>query len=372
MSEDKKKLNDLFSKAFANQENNKEAKEEKQEQTTKDETNVENSKEENETELIKEDVNMKNTEEELKEELVEELNSIFEEEMEEQENEELDSENPLESNSSTMIKIEDLEDYPDQPFKVYTEDKESEMIDSIRVNGIIQDLIVRPLPSGKYQILAGHNRKNCAKKAGLTEVPCQIKDVDDDTAKLILIDTNLVQRKDYLPSEFAKALQIKKEVYAKNSVKSDFFDEISKEQNMSRGNIQRYLRLNFLTDELMTRVDNKEIGVKTAEDLSFLKPEEQNKLEEFLQESGKKVTIVQARKLKEESEKENFNADVIKSIMAESKKQEEEEDEDTDAVEIKFSKEELDKYFENFEDIGEIKEFIISILEDYIKVDTNG
>ena len=109
-----------------------------------------------------------------------------------------------------MISIDKLEDFPNQPFKPYSEEKQAEMIESIKINGIIQDLIVRPLPNGKYQILSGHNRRDCAKIVGLTELPCKIKDIEDDDASLILIDSNLIQRKDFFPSEMAKGLLIKK------------------------------------------------------------------------------------------------------------------------------------------------------------------
>ena len=259
-----------------------------------------------------------------------------------------------------MIRIEDLEDYPDQPFRAYSEEKENEMMDSIKVNGIIQDLVVRPLKNGKFQILSGHNRKRCAVKLGYKELPCKIKDVDDDEAKLMLVDTNLVQRKEFYPSETAKALKIKREIYRKKDVKSNFFDEISKEQNMSRGNIQRYLRLNFLTPEMMERVDNNEMTIKIAEDISFLTKEEQNKLNSMLEAKPRKITANQAKRLREESDRNNLSERTFKGILENTEKEENKE------IEIKFTKEEVDKYFKDFNNAKEIKEWILSMFEDLL------
>ncbi|MCI9016189.1 MAG: ParB/RepB/Spo0J family partition protein [Clostridia bacterium] len=259
-----------------------------------------------------------------------------------------------------MISIDKLEDFPNQPFKPYSKEKQAEMIESIKINGIIQDLIVRPLPNGKYQILSGHNRRDCAKIVGLTELPCKIKDIEDDDANLILIDSNLIQRKDFFPSEMAKGLLIKKEIYKKRNVKSDFFEEIGKEQNMSRGNIQRYLRLNYLNSKLLEMVDSKEINIKLGEELSFLKDEEQEFLASLIYPNVQKLTTSQVKKLREESSVDNLTEDKIIEIL-EKKDTEEKENKG----EITFSSDELNKYFKDFGTTEEIKEFIIVMLEAY-------
>lgn len=369
MSDDKSKIGAMFEKAFANRA--AKAVEEKKEQ-------------EEQEKIIEETVETTQNEENVSEEIPEEPEDVLEEDDEmveessenpeeselETEEEEIQEEIEIEENSNveendnhtTMIEIELLEDFPDQPFKIYSEEKEKEMIDSIKVNGIIHDLIVRPLNNGKYQILSGHNRKNCAIKAGLKEVPCKIKEVDDDTAKLMLVDTNLVQRKELYPSETAKALQMKRDVYKRKGVKSDFFDDISKEQSMSRGNVQRYLRLNYLIPELMNRVDTKEMTMKIAEDISFLTTDEQKKLEEKLEAKPRKLTGNQAKRLKEESDKNNLTETTFKVILENAEK------EDDKDIEIKFTKEEIDRYFKDFGSVKEMKEFIISMLEELITV----
>lgn len=265
------------------------------------------------------------------------------------------------SEKRIMINIDKLEDYPNQPFKKYSEEKQKEMVESIRINGIIQDLIVRPLPNGNYQILSGHNRRDCAKIVGLTELPCKIKEnMEDDDASLILIDSNLIQRKDFYPSEIAKGLLIKKEIYKRRNVKSDFFEEIGKEQNMSRGNIQRYLRLNYLNYKLLDMVDSKEINLKLGEELSFLKPEEQEFLASLIYPNVQKLTTNQVKRLREESTVDNLTEDKIIEIL-EKKDGEDKENKG----EVTFSSEELNKYFKDFGSPEEIKEFIIVMLEAY-------
>ena len=369
MSDDKSKLGAMFEKAFANRA--AKAVEEKKEEEKQDEIAEEPG------EIVQEEENLSEEIPEEPEEILEEDDEIVEESLEDAEEsevetdeEEIQEEMEIEEksneeendNHTTMIDIELLEDFPDQPFKIYSEEKEKEMIDSIKVNGIIHDLIVRPLNNGKYQILSGHNRKNCAIKAGLKEVPCKVKEVDDDTAKLMLVDTNLVQRKELYPSETAKALQMKRDVYKRKGVKSDFFDEISKEQSMSRGNVQRYLRLNYLIPVLMNRVDTKEMTMKIAEDISFLTTDEQKKLEEKLEAKPRKLTGNQAKRLKEESDKNNLTETTFKVILENAEK------EDDKDIEIKFTKEEIDRYFKDFGNVKEMKEFIISMLEELITV----
>lgn len=318
-------------------------------------------------ELFKKALENRKKEEEKKEEILEEKNDKEDfdseqilESLNEDVSEFIDEEKENTNEKATMISIDKLEDFPNQPFKKYNEERQKEMVESIKLNGIIQDLIVRPLDNGKYQILSGHNRRDCAKLAGLTEVPCKIVKKDDDDANLILIDTNLVQRKEFLPSEIAKGLLIKKNIYKKRNLKSDFFEEIGKKQQMSRGNIQRYLRLNFLNEKLLDMVDAKEINIKLGEELSFLKEEEQEFLASLIYPNVQKLTTNQVKKLKEESIAEILTEERIIEILEKN-----ENDEEDNKRGVTFSKEELDKYFKDFGSSEEIKEFIIVMLEAY-------
>lgn len=361
MSEDKNKLGAMFEKALANRGAKSKEETDEEEKISNEEVKVQETSVEERIESSKEDIidDADELEEELKEEFDKQFHEALDSEEEELDYDE-DEEDAEHDNQTTMIKIENLEDYPDQPFRAYSEEKENEMMDSIKVNGIIQDLIVRPLENGKYQILSGHNRKRCAEKLGFKELPCKVKDVDDDEAKLMLVDTNLIQRKEFYPSETAKALKIKREIYRKKDVKSDFFGEISKEQNMSRGNVQRYLRLNFLTPEMMERVDNKEMTIKIAEDISFLTKEEQDKLNSILEAKPRKITANQAKRLREESDGNNLSEKIFKEIL------ENNENVEIKDIEIKFTKDEVAKYFKDFSNAKEIKELILSMFDELL------
>ena len=361
MSEDKNKLGAMFEKALANRGAKSKEETDEEEKISNEEVKVQETSVEKRIESSKEDIidDADELEEELKEEFDKQFHEALDSEEEELDYDE-DEEDAEHDNQTTMIKIENLEDYPDQPFRAYSEEKENEMMDSIKVNGIIQDLIVRPLKNGKYQILSGHNRKRCAEKLGFKELPCKVKDVGDDEAKLMLVDTNLIQRKEFYPSETAKALKIKREIYRKKDVKSDFFGEISKEQNMSRGNVQRYLRLNFLTPEMMERVDNKEMTIKIAEDISFLTKEEQDKLNSILEAKPRKITANQAKRLREESDGNNLSEKIFKEILENNEKVEIKD------IEIKFTKDEVTKYFKDFSNAKEIKEWILSMFDELL------
>lgn len=363
MSEDKNKLGAMFEKALANRGAKSKEETDEEEKISNEEVKVQETSAEERIEIESSKEDIIDDADELEEELKEEFDKQFHEALDSEEEEldyDEDEEEAEHDNQTTMIKIEDLEDYPDQPFRAYSEEKENEMMDSIKVNGIIQDLIVRPLENGKYQILSGHNRKRCAEKLGFKELPCKVKDVDDDEAKLMLVDTNLIQRKEFYPSETAKALKIKREIYRKKDVKSDFFGEISKEQNMSRGNVQRYLRLNFLTPEMMERVDNKEMTIKIAEDISFLTKEEQDKLNSILEAKPRKITANQAKRLREESDGNNLSEKTFKEILENNEKVEIKD------IEIKFTKDEVTKYFKDFSNAKEIKEWILSMFDELL------
>ena len=131
------------------------------------------------------------------------------------------------NNEIKYLKFEELEDYPDQPFRLYNDAQNEEMIRSIRINGIIQPLIVRPLENGKYQILSGHNRKYCGQKAGIIYYPCKVKKgLTDDEAKLYLVDTNLATREEILPSERARALLMRQSAYRSKRIKEKIEAEL--------------------------------------------------------------------------------------------------------------------------------------------------
>ena len=296
------------------------------------------------------------------------------------EDEENNNEQTVESNNNNvkvvMIAEDKLEDYPNQPFKLYDADKKQEMIESIKINGIMQPLIVRPIEEGKYQILAGHNRRNCAKEIGLIELPCIIKEnLTDDEAKIYLIDTNLCTRDNISPMERAKAYRMKYDTYKKRNIKTLMIEEIKKdnygmaraammkEEKTSNGTIQRYLRLTYLIPELQEAIDNDKIKINTGEKLSFLPKQEQHYIAELLEENIK-ISDNTAKRIRQKSEQcriediyHYLNKEEIKDIVG--KKDEFMQE----AIKVIFYKNEIEKYFENRKTESQIKQYIFEKLE---------
>ena len=296
------------------------------------------------------------------------------------EDEENNNEQTVESNNNNvkvvMIAEDKLEDYPNQPFKLYDADKKQEMIESIKINGIMQPLIVRPIEEGKYQILAGHNRRNCAKEIGLIELPCIIKEnLTDDEAKIYLIDTNLCTRDNISPMERARAYRIKYDTYKKRNIKTSVLEEVRKdnygmarsmmikEEKSSNGTIQRYLRLTYLIPELQEAIDNDKIKINTGEKLSFLPKQEQHYIAELLEENIK-ISDNTAKRIRQKSEQcriediyHYLNKEEIKDIVG--KKDEFMQE----AIKVIFYKNEIEKYFENRKTESQIKQYIFEKLE---------
>ena len=258
------------------------------------------------------------------------------------------------------------------------------MLESIKNFGIMQPLIVRPIKDGKYQILAGHNRRKCAREIGITKLPCIIKEnLTDDEAKIYLIDTNLCTRSKISPMERARAYKIKYDTYKKRNIKTSMFDEIQKdnvgvaraalikEEKSSVGTIQRYLRLTYLVPSLQEYVDKGNITLTVGEKLSFLPIEEQKFVAELVKDNIK-ITDSIAQKIRKESDrckKEDYTYFLVKDEMLDLiKTKKKVEKNNCDYVFVKFHRDELDRYFGVINDSDELKRKIIYSLEEtYIK-----
>lgn len=289
-------------------------------------------------------------------------------------------------NKIKAILIEDLEleDFPNQPFKSYDEDKKKEMIESIKNFGIMQPLIVRPISKGKYQILAGHNRRNCARELGITKYPCIIKEnLTDEEARIYLIDTNLCTRDKISPMERARAYKIKYDTYKKRNVKTSMLEEVKrdnigrakaeliKEEKISNGSIQRFLRLNYLIPSLQEKVDKGIIAVGVGEKISFLPVEEQKFINEILNENVKitENIAIKIRKQSEKYKKEDIENFLVKEEILEIIKPKKKDNENrVNYISVNFYEDEIDRYFGVINDIDELKRKIIYSLEEtYIK-----
>ncbi|MDO5555836.1 MAG: ParB/RepB/Spo0J family partition protein [Clostridia bacterium] len=279
--------------------------------------------------------------------------------------EDIEENKELKNSEVVILKEDILEDYPNQPFNCYNETKMIEMMESIRINGIIHPLIVRPIGEGKYQILSGHNRRNCAKKIGIKEVPCIIKHLNNEQAQLYVIDTNLCTRDNLLPMERAKAYKIKYDNYKRQNIFQRIFQEvkndvinatgkIKEEENISSATIQRYLRLNCLIPKLQELIDNGKLGVKTGEQLSFLSKQEQDLLLKVIIEDNKKISQTMACKIRKESEKNRLtDKNKIKNLLVKEKIQ--------DEIIICFTIEEIQKYFNGIKEKRELKKYILEL-----------
>lgn len=279
-----------------------------------------------------------------------------------------------EQNPDKVIMIADasLEDYLNQPFKLYDNDKKTEMIESIKLNGIMQPLIVRPISNEKYQILAGHNRRNCGREAGLKEFPCIVKEgLTDDEASIYLIDTNLCTRDKISTMEKARAYKIKYDIYKKNNIKISIADEIKKDnsnvrgeflkiENASNGTMQRYLRLTYLIPELQDVVDEYRLNINVAEKLSFLPSEEQKIIVDLLVKDKIKLSEAIVKKIRQASDDRKMSdkygclpkEEILELIRAK-------KENSINTVVIIFTDEEVKKYFGEEKNSTKIKETIL-------------
>lgn len=259
------------------------------------------------------------------------------------------------------LNLDDLVPFKNQPFKVYSNDEMKELKESIERIGLQNPIIVRSIPDNKYEILAGHNRVKAFKELGRTMISAIIQNVDDDTAQMILVDTNIVQRQGMSVMERAKAYKLKDEIKKRKKYNIDKVEEnlteeekelLAKEE--ARQTFYRYLSLNNLIPEYQTMCDNGLLPVKAGEQLSKLNEQQQRKVFDVLGE--KKITENKAEDLKKLARTaDNFSIDRIKAIFSGNK--------NTIKASIKFTKKEMEKYFSNFNSIEEIKEYIVELLD---------
>lgn len=260
----------------------------------------------------------------------------------------------------TELNLKDLVPFKNQPFNVYSNDEMKDLKESIERIGLQNAIIVRRLQNNQYEIVAGHNRARAFKELGREKIPAIIQDIDDDTAQMIMIDTNIVQRQNLTTMERAKAYKIKDEIKKRRRFDIDKVEEnLSDEEKEklaseeARQTFYRYLSLNNLIPEYQAKCDNGSLSAKAGEQLSKLNISQQRKIYEALGDS--KITENKAQELKKLANtfdeltvdiiKENFNGN--KSVIKSS---------------IKFTKKEMEKYFSDFKSIEEIKEYIISLL----------
>ena len=268
------------------------------------------------------------------------------------------------------IPLSELHPFKDHPFKVKDDDAMIETSDSIKKYGVLVPAIARPLPDGGYELVAGHRRHRASELAGKETMPVIVRDLDDDAATIIMVDSNL-QRENLLPSERAFAYKMKLEAIKHQGARTDLTsvqveqklsarDQVAKEAGERSGiQVMRYVRLTELIPELLDMVDEKKIAFNPAYELSFLKPDEQQMLVETMDYEQATPSLSQAQRMKKFSQEGKLSEDVMLAIMSEEKK--------GDLDKVTLSSDTLRKYFPKSYTPAKMQETIIKLLEQWQK-----
>ena len=227
-----------------------------------------------------------------------------------------------------MLSPEKMQPFPNHPFKVVDDEKMMDMVESIKEYGVLVPIIVRPVENGNYEIVSGHRRHHAAVLAGQEEIPAIVREMDEDAAVLVMVDSNL-QRENILPSEKAFAYKMKLEALKHQGNRSDLTSaqiglklstEIIGEQNGdSRNQVKRYIRLTHLIPDILEMVDNKNIAFNAAVEISYLSEREQELLQDNMDVNECSPSLSQAKRLKKYSQDGKLTEDVIDAIMTEEK-----------------------------------------------------
>ncbi len=267
------------------------------------------------------------------------------------------------------IPLGELHPFRNHPFKVKDDAAMQDTVDSVREYGVLVPAIARPDPDGGYELIAGHRRHHASELAGKETMPVIVRDLDDDAATIIMVDSNL-QREELLPSERAFAYKMKLEALKHQGARTDLTsvqlgqklssrDQVAKAAGESAIQIQRFIRLTELIPELLDMVDEHKIALNPAVELSHLKKEEQTLLLEAMDSEQATPSLSQAQRLKKFSQQKMLSLDVMRAVMSEEKKN------DLDRVTLK--NETLRKYFPKSYTPKQMEDTIIKLLEGWYK-----
>ena len=274
------------------------------------------------------------------------------------------------SNTESIINIpiDKLKDFADHPFSVRDDDAMQQTVESIREYGVLVPAIARPLEDGTYELIAGHRRKHACEVAGIKTMPVIVRDVDRNTATIIMVDSNL-QRENILPSERAKAYKMKLDAIKRQGARHDLtstqlaqklsVEKVAEEAGTSKDQIRRYIRLTELDPELQKMVDEGKIAMTPAVEISYLKPDEQKLLIETIDSEQATPSLSQAQRMKRLSQEGKLNDDAMLGIMMEQKKPE--------TWDLKLPMDKIRKYFPRSYTPQRMEETIIKLLEVWMK-----
>ena len=268
-----------------------------------------------------------------------------------------------------QIPIGELFPFKNHPFKVLDDDSMSDTVESVKQYGVLAPLIARPRPESGYEIISGHRRQHAAELAGLETLPVIVRDMSDDAAVILMVDSNL-QREHILPSERAFAYKMKLDAIKNQGVRSDLTspqvaskfrsdDEVAKGQGISGDTVRRFIRLTNLIPELLDMVDNKTVSFNPAVELSYLSPEQQQEVIRAMDDTQNFPSVSQAKRIKKLAQDGTFITETVVAIMGEAKKDE------LDKVVIKNDT--LKKYFPRSYTPKQMEDTIIKLLEQWQK-----
>ena len=277
----------------------------------------------------------------------------------------------------TDLPTTEISDFPNHPFKVRMDESMTEMVESVKERGVLSPVLVRPMPDGSYQMVSGHRRRMAAELAELPTVPCIVRELTDDEAIIIMVDSNL-QREQVLPSEKAFAYKMKLDAMKRQGQRVDLTSTplvsklrsnelVGAQGGESREQVRRYIRLTNLIPEILDMVDNSvlkekdklQMALRPAVELSYLTEDEQKDLLETMAVEDCTPSHAQAIKVRDFSEKGKLNADVILSIMQEEKPNQVEQ--------FKMPKSRIAKFFPAGTPAQKIEDTIVKALEMYRK-----
>ena len=267
------------------------------------------------------------------------------------------------------IPLNKLNPFPDHPFGVRDDEAMQQTVESVREYGVLVPAIARPLEDGSYELISGHRRKRACELAGLTTMPVIVRNVDRNTATIIMVDSNL-QRENILPSERAKAYKMKLEAIKRQGARHDLTssqvetklradERVAQESGESRAQVQRYIRLTELQPELQQMVDEGKIGMTPAVELSYLKPTEQKLLIDTIDSEQATPSLSQAQRMKRLSQEGRLTDDSMLGIMMEQKKPEN--------WNLTLPMDKIRKYFPRSYTPQRMEETIIKLLDSWMK-----
>ena len=275
-----------------------------------------------------------------------------------------------------ILPLTKLHPFRNHPFQVRDDDEMDKMVDSIKEYGVMPPAIVRPRKDGGYEIVAGHRRCHASQRAGVETMPCIVRDMDDDTAIILMVDSNC-QREHILPSEKAKAYEMKLAAIKRQGQRRDLtsgqvvqklsVQEVADGSGEGYKTVQRFIRLNKLTPELMKMVDDGKLKTTPAVELSYLTPEEQEDFLSYMESEGCTPSLSQAQKLKEASKESVLTSEKIQHIMAAKPPSVKPRD-----PQLMIPVAKVERYFPKGFTSDQMQQVIVKLLENYARAHQHG